>query len=288
MVAYGCGGTRMSLGIVFKGPEGLVLAADSRVTLTFQPIAAPVVGQPQAPTMIIPAFYDNATKLLRCQGQDFVAAVTYGLGAIGQTEPRTAHSYIPEFEAELAGSVRLSVVNFAKRLGDFFLKQFQASGTVVNPGNDMHFLVGGFNDGDAYGRVYEVVVPSRPTPIELNAGSFGISWGGQTHIVNRIVNSFDPLTIEHIRQKLSIDTSVMKDICNEATSFYALKIPYQFLPLQDCVDLSILLVKTTSQLMQYTTDIRGVGGAVDVATITRTEGYKNVQSKQIHGEQSSQ
>lgn len=48
----------MSLGIAFKGPEGLVLAADSRVTLN----ASRTVG---AQTLIIPATFDYATKLLR-------------------------------------------------------------------------------------------------------------------------------------------------------------------------------------------------------------------------------
>ncbi len=53
----------MSLGMVFKGPEGIVLAADSRMTLQFQ--------QPAAPTpVLIPAIYDNATKLLKVTGQD--------------------------------------------------------------------------------------------------------------------------------------------------------------------------------------------------------------------------
>jgi hypothetical protein len=38
----------VSLGIVFKAPEGVVLAADSRVTLTFQPLvpAAPAGTPP--------------------------------------------------------------------------------------------------------------------------------------------------------------------------------------------------------------------------------------------------
>ena len=90
----------MSLGIVFKGPEGIVLAADSRVTLTAQ-----MPGQ----NMLLPATYDNATKLLRVNGQEFVGAVNFGLGAIGQQQPRTAHSFIPEFEEELKGDKRLGV-----------------------------------------------------------------------------------------------------------------------------------------------------------------------------------
>jgi hypothetical protein len=133
-----------------------------------------------------------------------------------------------------------------------------------------------------------VIVPTRIVPVEQNAGIFGVSWGGQTQIVNRLINGVDHLFADHIRQKLNIPDQDMTDAAREAVQLHALKIPYQFLPLQDCVDLSILLVKTTSQLMQYTTDVRGVGGAVDVATITRTEGYKNVQSKQIRGERTIQ
>ena len=87
----------MSLGIVFKGPEGIVLAADSRVTLHAR------ILDPQDPKKIeeIASYYDNATKLLYVNKQPFIGVVTYGVGAIGQKEPRTAHSYIPEFQDEI-------------------------------------------------------------------------------------------------------------------------------------------------------------------------------------------
>ncbi len=63
----------MSLGIAFKGPEGIVLAADSRVTLTAQ--------NAQTNTRL-PAYFDNATKLLKVGGQEYVGAVTYGVGEV--------------------------------------------------------------------------------------------------------------------------------------------------------------------------------------------------------------
>src|ERR1043166_7161045 len=111
----------MSLGIAFKGSEGIVLAADSRVTLTVQQ-PTPVAGQ----IVLLPATFDNATKLLKVKGQEHVAAVTYGVGALGQAEPRTAHSYLPEFETELAVAdvQRLGVQDFAQRLSDFFMQKW--------------------------------------------------------------------------------------------------------------------------------------------------------------------
>ena len=54
----------MSLGIAFKGPEGIVLAADSRVTLT-------IVEKGKNKDVQRFSTFDNATKLLRVNGQDF-------------------------------------------------------------------------------------------------------------------------------------------------------------------------------------------------------------------------
>ena len=56
----------MSLGIVFKGTEGIVLAVDSRVTLMAQlqgqlQLTLPAGTQP--PVVLMPATFDNATNV---------------------------------------------------------------------------------------------------------------------------------------------------------------------------------------------------------------------------------
>ena len=99
----------MSLAVAFKASEGIVLAADSRVTLTDFKGQWVRTGNPN--NWLVPATYDNATKLLTVSGQKYVAASTYGVGVIGLQEPRTAHSLLPEFEAKLAPN-RLSVEDF--------------------------------------------------------------------------------------------------------------------------------------------------------------------------------
>jgi hypothetical protein len=275
----------MSLGIAFKGPEGIVLAADSRVTLTAQ------LALPQGP-MLLPATFDNAIKLLKVNGQEYVGAVTYGTGAIGQQEPRTAHSFLPEFEATLPQGARLSVLDFAQRLGNFFMTQWTNAGmpNTVPLGQDMIFLVGGYDDGAAYGRVFEVFVPSRPAPREvIPPGQFGAVWGGQHQIATRLLNGFDPSAPQVARDFLHIPIQVAQPaqpdpLEAELKTKLSAKIPWAFLPLQDCVDLSIFVLRATITLQKWIVDVRGVGGAVDVATITRTNGFKYVQRKEIAGE----
>ena len=271
----------MSLGIAFKGPEGIVLAADSRVTLTAQ--AQSVLGP-----MLLPATFDNATKLLKVNGQDHVGAVTYGAGAIGQQEPRTAHSFLPEFEASLQGGRRLSVREFAEALSSFFVARWRDAGMppTVPMGQDMIFLVGGYDENAAYGSVFEIFVPSRPAPREvIPTGQFGAVWGGQHQIVSRLLNGFDPTAPQVARAFLGSPTQGQPDpLETEMKTKLSAKIPWAFLPLQDCVDLSIFVLRTTITLQKWIIDVRGVGGAIDVATITRTGGFKYVQQKEIAGE----
>jgi len=266
----------MSLGIVFKGPEGIVLAADSRVTLN---------ARNRQSNVLLPAYFDNATKLLKVNNHDYVAAVTYGVGAIGEQEPRTAHSFIPEFENEL-GDARLSVQEFAQRLSDFFLKQWTNLMPSANTGQDICFLIGGYDDGQPYGRTFEMFIPNRPDPMERHPSpEFGMVWGGQREYVDRLIRGFDDNLLHTIKNVQGLDEASIEKLHQDLQGHLQTPIPFQFLPLQDCVDLAIYLVRATMDIQTFVLGVRGVGGAIDVATITRTEGFKPIQQKTITGEE---
>ena len=116
------------------GPEGVVLAAESRVTLQGH-----LDGQ-----QVVPVFFDNATKMFGFESpNNYVGVVTYGLAAIKE---RTAHSFLPEFEATLKeeGTQRLDVENMSQRLSDFYMGQW-ASAEMPDPyrGPPMTFLIAG-------------------------------------------------------------------------------------------------------------------------------------------------
>lgn len=271
----------MSLGIAFKGPEGIVLAADSRVTLTGQ------MQLPNQPPVLLPSTYDNATKLLRVKGQNHVGAVTYGAGAIGQTEPRTAHSYIPEFEQELGNGGRLNVQDFSSRLSKFFLKKWQDQKMPTTQGADMVFIVGGYDEGAPYGRVFDIFIPSRPTPVEWHSGigHFGLVWGGQREYADRLIHGFDGRLPDFVKDFLSLDEPKREELRQHLQRQLQAPVPFAFLPLQDCVDFAIFLIRTTITMQHWIMGLRGVGGAIDVAVITQTDGFMDIQKKKIAGEE---
>ena len=144
----------MSLGVVVKGPEGIVLGADTRITLNAQG------PNQQAPLMVT---FDNATKLLSFgKPHNWVGAVTYGAATIGN---RTAHSFLPELEPAL-GNDRLTVLQYAEKLSAFFLERWKDANMPVNvpPNGGMNFIVGGFDENAPYGEVFLFNVPNSTSP----------------------------------------------------------------------------------------------------------------------------
>jgi hypothetical protein len=257
--------------------------------MTMTQIPGPQGTQQQA---LLPSTFDNASKLLSVKSQTYVGAVTFGAGAIGATAPRTANSFMPEFEEELKaeGNGRLTVEQFATKLSTFFLRQWTHGGmpNPAPPNLQMIFYVGGYDVNEPYGKVFQLSIPGSPEPQEIfQGGQFGAIWGGQREITDRLLQGFDSRLVETVQDLLGIAPANRKpDLEAQLKQRLGLPIPMQFLPLQDCVDLTIFLVRSTILLQQWMVGVRGVGGAVDVATITRTDGFTGVQVKQIVGERS--
>lgn len=274
----------MSLAIAFKSSEGIVLAADSRVTLT-------LTKQQGEQVETVHSYYDNATKLFNVSGQKHIGAVTYGTGIIlSQGVPRTVHSYLPEFESQLTkrGDDRLDVDIFASRLGNFFMRKWKEAKMPENS-EPMTFLIGGYNENIPFGKLYQVSVPASSDPSEYysSPGDFGIAFGGQMNTVQRLLNGFDSNLMNSARGILNLDNSQAETLEKGLKQQLGQEIHYHVLPLQDSVNLAILLVRTTIEFQNLALGMRGVGGSIDVATITPVTGFEFVQRKVLTGEQSS-
>ena len=274
----------MSLGVVIKGPEGIVLAADSRVTLE---------AQQKGTQLMIPINYDNATKLLSfCERQDsrkrhnFVCCVTYGAAVIGQ---RTANSFIPEFQQRVLADIkadRLTVEEYAKLLSGFFGDRWAEEMPKSYSGPNMTFVVGGYDPDAAYGQVFVFEIPREPQPKARHPEEkdFGMTWGGQLEIACRLIHGFDPAAPDIIKQILGLNDGQVKQVYDGLTRNLGFPIPYNMLPLQDCVNLAIFLIRTTMTAQGLAIGVRGVGGPIDVAIVTRMGGLKYIQQKAITGE----
>lgn len=267
----------MSLGIVIKGPEGLVLAADSRVTVQTKDVMGKINS----------VNFDNATKLITFSDHPNIGLVTYGQPAIGDTL-RTVHSFIPEFEDHIAKKYKekvLSVESFAQEVANFFHSQWKLSSKIEDyKGPPMTIITAGYNKDEHFGRVYISELPYKVVPEERSPGpkGFGITWGGQREIVDRIILGYDSGIGDVIRSS-NISEEQKKNIIKTMEQFQ-ISIPYMLLPLQDCVNLASFLINATIRAQGLSLGIRGVGGPIDIAIIQRKKAIKFVQEKHIIGE----
>ena len=262
----------MSLGVIVKAPEGLVLAAESRLSLSVRDSSGTV----------LPVYFDNATKLFSFQKSKKIGVVTWGQAVIGK---RSAQNLMPEFEAYIENKMEnreLSAFDFAKYLSDFFINHWNKEQQNFR-GIPMTFAVGGFDKTEPYGKVYIIDIPNRPDPDERNEKDFGYTLGGQHEMVSRITRGYDPAILQLIAKKFNLKGNQIRKLENEFRQLQ-LPIPIDTMPLQDCVNWAIFLIRTTITAQSLSMGIRGCGGYIDVATITQSEGFNYVQKKQITGE----
>lgn len=114
-------------------------------------------------------------------------------------------------------------------------------------------------------------------------GAFGITWGGQREIVDRLINGFDHRLLRILQTDLKLTSEQMKKLAPKLKQL-EMPLPLPAMALQDCVDLAIFFIRTTISAQKLTVGIRGCGGPIDVAIITRRKGLRFIQEKKIVGE----
>jgi hypothetical protein len=131
--------------------------------------------------------------------------------------------------------------------------------------------------------VYLFEIPHRPEPEEQQPGdtNFGMTWGGQLQVGSRLIHGYDPALPGILKTELELEDKHVEALFEIIRNRLEFRVPYQVLPLQDCVNLATLVMRTTMDAQNLALTLRGVGGLMELATITRTEGLIYVQKKDV-------
>ena len=195
---------------------------------------------------------------------------------------RTAHSFLPELEVEFnKHKKRMPVKSFADILSAFYLTQWEAVTPENYAGQQMVLVVAGFDPGELYGKAYKFEIPGSPEPIVHIESNFGMTWGGELEVASRLIQGYDPQLSNILGNELKLGRDDLDRVIGIIKSRLELPIPYRVLALQDCIDLAVLMIKTTIDAQRLGVGARGVGGPIDVATISRNTGFDFVQKKSI-------
>jgi hypothetical protein len=264
----------MSVVIVVKVSEGLVLAADSAATLLGK-ISSPDSVQEG----VLKTFY-NAKKLLQI-GDFPIGVLTWGQAFIG---PRTLESLVREWEHnnhwesheqykekhENSFNVRKCAEGLLQHISQVHAEEFSEIPKEKRPVTGV--AVAGYSEGEFFPEVWRFLVPldsevTNQRPDKEGKPDFGASWFGMTEPIVRLHFGRDDKAIMIISEKFGIP----EDKIREALQPLQYLVPFAQMPLQDAIDYANYMINIVIGRFRFVLGAELCGGKIDIAAITQRE-----------------
>jgi hypothetical protein len=281
----------MSIAILVGVHDGLVLASDSASTLIVT--AAPDVAG-------IANVYDNANKIFTLYKGLPIGCITFGAGSIGNSSIGTL---IKDLRATLTNRAaaqeqyhfdpdNYTMQHVAEIVASFLSSECGRQTPALQAGLNTGLLVGGYSTGASLGESWSIDVQAgqaRPPTLLRPADQPGISWGGAGEVISRIVLGYSPLLFQVLAEVAGPGEGQAGDPAQLNQQLSALlttrlQSPLVFapMPIQDAIDLAQFLVYAAEMYSRFLPGAQIVGGPIEIATITKHEGFKWIRRKHYY------
>jgi hypothetical protein len=273
----------VTVAVVVKVFDGIIVAADSATTLPL------VQGGAQV--------YTGANKVFHLHRRLPVAAMTWGLGAVGPASIATLTKDLrrrlmgkdeanPTWEVDEAS---YTIEGIADRYIEMFHGEVYSTtiGPNVTPGDEgpvLGMLIVGFSANETQPEAWEVVIKDphgAPTATRLmGQDDYGWMTFAQPEATERLFYGVDPATFAALKASLPADVwnnTVMPLVVQAQRNPVV-----PGMPLADTIELADFLASVTAQYSHFLLGPDTVGGVVDIAAISRHEGFRWVRRKHYY------
>jgi len=276
----------MSVAIVMNVHDGVILAADSASTLV---LGGPTGGQPvPEPVAQVANVYNNANKIANLYKGLPIGCVTFGSGSIGNASMSTLLKDFRQKITEDTGyfdKSNHSMEGVAKQLGDFLADECNKLPEGASQPTLGMFL-GGYSTGSRLGERWALSIENGRArePIRLHKPEeVGINWGGEGgEAIGRLVLGFGG-ALPNILQNVMKPPQAADQIINVLVPHLQAPVIFAPMPIQDAIDLAEFLVHTAIQFSRFVPGPQVVGGPIEIAAITKHEGFKWIRRKHYYG-----
>jgi len=281
----------VSIAVLIGVHDGVVLAADSASTLSFP--VPPGVVLPAGQQGIVGNVYDNANKIFNLVKGLPIGCITFGSGNIGNAsigtlikDLRKKMTDVPDEMSFNPKQYKMSdVVDIlAKFLAEECNKLEPAAKATINAG----FLLGGYSKPGDLGESWSVEISKgvpQPAKILREPNTAGVSWGGQTEALQRLMLGFSPGIFDTLA-KVAQPPQNPNDMAQKLSPLLAarLQAPMVFapMPIQDAIDLARFMVHAAVMFSRFVPGPNVVGGPVEIAVITKHENFKWISRKHYY------
>lgn len=235
--------------------------------------------------------YNNANKVFNLVKGLPIGGLTWGVGGIGSASTATITKDLrrrfagedPDFPDWKLDPATYTIEQVAIRVREFFFEELFKSAYGASPPNNyfLGYKVCGYSAGAPLPELWDVriVNDSCAAPSLIRgANSVGPNWDGEYEAMDRLIMGVgsgfgEALTTGGVQPDKIPE--IVSGITQALTKFPVIA----GMPIQDAIDLAIFMVETSIKFSRFNIGHETVGGPIEVASITKHEGFKWVQRK---------
>src|SRR5262249_31289840 len=115
-----------------------------------------------------------------------------------------------------------------------------------------------------------------------NRDESGVTWNGQVEAISRLVIGYSPLLPAVLQNALGVPQEQIGPATSVLTESLVAPLVLPPMPIQDAIDLAEFLVDLTIKFTRFLPGPQLVGGPIEIAAITKHEGFKWVKRKHYY------
>lgn len=268
----------MTIAIHMKVNDGVVLATDS---------ASTIMAQDENGNIGVMNVYNNANKLFNIHKELPIGVITWGAGSIGSTSTSTLikdfRNIIMNDKEKKIDVNNWCIKDICDKFVDFiYTNKYLTAFSSWPQKPDVGFVIAGYSYKEEMAEEWLIQInngvcngPILRRPKEAT----GLSWYGQPEAITRIYKGFGTLLPNIIESSGIVPKDKIDDLMNIISENCETSLTHPAMPIQDAVELAEFLVDLTEKYSKYEPGPQTVGGPIEIASITKHEGFKWVKRK---------
>jgi len=217
--------------------------------------------------------------------------LTYGSGNIGSASIATLAK---DFRAQITDEKSThridpdtyTVEQVAQQFYDFIYTQHYVPESQLWPTKHLlGFIVAGYSAGLGYPEQWSIRIDSNGNcngPVQVAAkDSCGALWNGITEPLARLFSGLSQ-DVEALLRSENVEETKIKNFLTQAGSQLTAPLITPLMPIQDAIEMARFMVHLTTEYVRFSPGHNIVGGPVEVATITKHEGFKWIERKRFY------
>lgn len=267
----------MTIALSLHVNDGIVLAADSASSIWAK--------GPDGKTIGVVNVYENADKVYNlCKGLP-IGAITWGSGSIGQSSVSTlVKDFRKKLEVDL-NQESYKISNIVKRLSKYIYEDnYQEGFKDWDDKPKLGFMVAGYSSGKDFAEEWKFDIEDGKLngPIKIRGeNEIGITWNGEPEAITRLYFGYGH-RLDELLVKIGHSKEDAKQTIDAIRNNMGVPFVVGPMPIQDAIDLARWFVDTTIKFSKFKPGPPTVGGAIDIAAITKHEGFKWIDRKHYY------